>query len=75
MWTTLMRMGLEDQRCDTSKSCVLCTLEKQPQLQLRGSCPQQPLDLRYTWRLEDQISGLYRLEGWADTSLRWKENR
>ena len=30
-----LRTGLQDESCQTSKSCVLCSLKKHPQLQLR----------------------------------------
>ena len=63
--------GLEDQSCSSSQSCVLCSLERNPQLQLRGACPDQALDLRYSWVVEQQFSGLYSLRGWEDTGLYW----
>ena len=69
------RTGLEDQSCSASQSCVLCSLAKPPQLEVRGACPHQSLDLRYSLVLEQQFSGLYQLQGWADTRLQWNNNR
>ena len=65
------RTGLEDQSCSASQSCVLCSLQKSPRLELRGACPQQSLDLRYSLVLEQHFSGLYQLQGWAHTWLEW----
>ena len=69
------RSGLEDQSCFTSQSCVLCSLQKPPQLQLRGLCPLQPLDLRYSLVLRQQFSGRYSLQGWAQSRLQWNKDR
>ena len=66
---------LNDENCDTTKSCVLCSLANHPQLQLRGMCSYQDIDVRYSWQVREEMKEIYQLEGWDSTTLRWESDR
>ena len=66
---------LNDESCTNRKSCILCSLARHPQLQLRGMCSHHDLDVRYSWVLRDDMRDVYELAGWDFTTLRWEGNR
>ena len=59
----------------TWEFCTLCQLEKESVLHLRGSCPEQGLDLVYTMKLGERRDGRYEIWGWRKTKLTWSETK
>lgn len=67
---------LDDGPCSRRKYCTLCQMEKEPVLQLRGSCPEEGLDLEYTMILnQNKSTKFYDILGWRKTILTWNDTK
>ena len=51
--------------------CTLCSLDKNPQFELRGSCAAESLDIKYLMNIDENFQGVYDIQGWRKSLLSW----
>ena len=73
---TEIENGMRDVSCEGLRSCLLCNFTRNPQFELRGSCPDMDtslLDVRYSLLLDEPSEGRYKILGWKFTKLEWNQ--
>ena len=65
---------MDDKRCEL-KMCTICVLQRNPVLNLRGSCPGENLDMTYTMQVDSRKDGRYEILGLSTTKLVWDGGR
>ena len=71
---TEIENGMKDVSCEGVRPCLLCTLTRNPEFELRGSCLDSSLlDVRYSLLLDEPWEGRYKILGWKFTKLEWNK--
>ena len=57
-----------------TKKCVSCSLQRNPQFELRGFCSSDRIDIKYMMVLNKSSDAVYDFLGWKRTTLSWSMN-
>ena len=74
MYTNMTNTPLSPLSECATKKCVSCSLKRNPQLELRGFCSPDSLDIKYTMVLNQTFTDVYPLLGWKFTRLSWSSS-
>ena len=71
---TIKKAFTNDQSCfGKGKFCTMCQITKKPEFTLRGVCPSEKIDIKYSLILNNIRNGRHSLRGWRNSEITWNK--